>query len=64
MKCLLCKHLDLKSNDTMARLGLGKCKLEKEAWRYVSFRFERVCKDFDQASAAIAKKRTDWAGKK
>lgn len=64
MKCLNCKHLDLQSNDTMARMGYGKCSLENESWRYVTFRFERVCKNFDQVSAEIAKKRTDWAGKK
>ncbi|PUA17288.1 hypothetical protein C7W93_15275 [Glaciimonas sp. PCH181] len=64
MKCLTCKHLDLKSNDKMARLGFGKCKLDKEAWRYVSFRFERVCKTLEPVTDAVAKKRTDWASQK
>jgi hypothetical protein len=61
MKCILCKHLNLKANVAMAKLGFGKCGIDKVQAHSVSFRFERVCKDDEQVSEAVAMQRTVWA---
>lgn len=58
MKCITCKQLDLQSNETMSRLGYGKCKLETVKWHYVSFRFERQCKTHAEVEEDVKFKRT------
>ena len=61
MKCIVCKQLDLRSNDVMAKLGLGRCQLSSMSGNWVSFRFERVCTGYEQVSTAVEAKRTEWA---
>jgi hypothetical protein len=61
MSCILCTHLNLKADVPMARLGFGKCRVEKVPAHMVSFRFERVCKDFESVSDAVALERTTWS---
>lgn len=61
MKCIHCNHLDLQSNDAMAKLGLGSCKVEPVSGQWVSFRFDRVCKRYEQVIEEVEAKRTEWS---
>lgn len=61
MKCILCKHLNLQADVPMAKLGLGKCRVDTQRGHSVSFRFERVCKEFEQVGDQTAVERVTWS---
>lgn len=62
MKCLNCEKFDLQSNRAMAKVGFGRCPKDPAA-TFVSATFERSCKSFKQAPAAITGPRETWAKK-
>ncbi|WP_211475060.1 hypothetical protein [Collimonas humicola] len=61
MKCILCKHLNLQADVPMAKLGLGKCRVDSQRAHSVSFRFERVCNDFEQVGEQVTVERVTWS---
>ena len=63
MKCLSCKHLDLKHNAQMSRYGFGHCKKEERSCAHFSVSYDRQCKKFEEADQATAIKRAAWIDK-
>ena len=63
MKCLSCKHLDLKHNAQMSRCGFGHCKKEDRSYVHVSIKYERQCERFEEVDRATVGKRSIWMDK-
>lgn len=59
-KCIACLRMDLKAKPQYSKLGMGVCPLDPSG-TFVSIKFERVCKSFQQAPAATVAKRETWA---
>lgn len=63
MNCLSCIHIDLRTYPAHAKVGVGRCKLQKLPGVFENFRIERDCKLFTAADAETVEKRNIWANK-
>ena len=64
MKCITCKCIDLKTFPSHAKVGMGRCKLEKMGGVFESLIYDRVCKDHQPADDGIVSVRVDWLEKR
>ena len=58
MTCLHCTKFNLRDYPAHARIGLGKCSIEKEKYTYFATHYE--CKEFTKAANEIIEKRDAW----
>jgi len=63
MRCLSCKHLDLKHNAQMSRHGFGHCKKGERSYVHVSIKNEREYASFEEVDQATVGKRSIWMDK-
>lgn len=63
MKCLHCQRLDIDQHPAHANAGMGRCKLEKLPGVFESWRSERKCNHFLEATEMVKEKRIEWSEK-
>jgi hypothetical protein len=61
VKCINCKHIDLKRYPKHSNNGMAPCKLLKDLGVFMTLNFERNCERYEKASEAILIKRQAWA---
>lgn len=64
MKCITCTRLESGSHKELAKLGFGRCELEKEVGKFASYMYERQCENFDLAAEEVVSARIDWVAKR
>lgn len=60
MKCIHCKHIDLKAQPKHSNNGMAPCKLLKEMGVFMTLNFERNCERYVRASEEVLIKRQEW----
>ena len=60
VRCITCRHFNLRDAGQMARQGFGHCGLEANRAAFQSATFERHCRKFDPVDDDTADKRQAW----